>query len=213
MAGDFRHFLTGMSEMRSEFGRRQLFAYSLNSLGSSRSAAVAAGYGPMDPAAQLDLDRWKVDRGTPDAAIALPASQRFALKTRRPRRKEAARIVSMISATSQALDAAASTGLSFPTPSPRDRQRFNELVEEWRRETVATPTLDKQVLHPAYQKIIGMGERAVPLLIEELREEPDHWFWALTAITGEDPIPPEARGRLDLMAEAWLHWAEKRHLI
>jgi hypothetical protein len=59
-------------------------------------------------------------------------------------------------------------------------------------------------MHPAYQQIIGLGPAGVPLLLRELEREPDHWFWALRAITGEDPVPEEARGRLREMAAAWL---------
>ena len=38
----------------------------------------------------------------------------------------------------------------------------------------------------------------------ELRREPDHWFWALIAITGEDPVAPKDRGKLQEMTDAWL---------
>ena len=43
--------------------------------------------------------------------------------------------------------------------------------------------------------------------MDELRREPDHWFVALKRITGADPVPAEARGDLDRMAEAWLNWS------
>jgi hypothetical protein len=66
------------------------------------------------------------------------------------------------------------------------------------------------VLHPAYQQIIGMGKEALPFLIRELERNPDHWFWALRAITGEDPVPAEHRGRVRLMAQDWVKWARKR---
>jgi hypothetical protein len=61
-----------------------------------------------------------------------------------------------------------------------------------------------------YQKIIGMGMAAVPLILEELQREPDQWFWALEVITDENPVPPEAAGRVRLMADAWIEWG-KRH--
>ena len=31
-----------------------------------------------------------------------------------------------------------------------------------------------------------MGKQALPLIFEELRRKPNHWFWALNAITGQD---------------------------
>ena len=71
-----------------------------------------------------------------------------------------------------------------------------------------TSFVTDMVLHPAYQQIIGLGPRAVPLLLCELAREPDHWFWALKAITGEDPVPPCSRGKLGEMTRAWLAWGK-----
>jgi hypothetical protein len=65
-------------------------------------------------------------------------------------------------------------------------------------------------MHRAYQQIIGMGRPAVPLIINELRSEPDYWFWALTAITGEDPAREETT--LAGARDSWLHWAQERGL-
>ena len=42
------------------------------------------------------------------------------------------------------------------------------------------------------------------------RREPDHWFWGLKAITGEDPVALADRGKVGRMAQAWLDWAKKR---
>jgi hypothetical protein len=87
--------------------------------------------------------------------------------------------------------------------------RFRDLVRQWKAETEFVSSLTRMVTHPAYQQIIGMGGAALPLLLDELRREPDHWFWALRAITGEDPVAAEERGRLDAMTAAWLRWAEE----
>ena len=67
-------------------------------------------------------------------------------------------------------------------------------------------------IHPAYQQIIGMGPAVVPLLLRELEREVDHWFWALKAITGADPVPPASRGKVREMAEAWLRWGREQGL-
>ena len=40
--------------------------------------------------------------------------------------------------------------------------------------------------------------------ITELKREADHWFWALEAITAENPIPEEAAGKVGEMAAAWI---------
>jgi hypothetical protein len=91
-------------------------------------------------------------------------------------------------------------------------RRFHRLVDEWKDGTRFLSSIHDMVSHPAYLQIIGMGQEALPLLINELRREPDHWFVALQAITGTNPIPFSACGNVDAMARAWLNWAEKRGL-
>ncbi len=85
-------------------------------------------------------------------------------------------------------------------------RRFQSLAKTWREETRYLSSVHDMVLHPAYQQIIGMGRDALPFLFEELKRQPDHWFWALHAITGEDPVPPEEKGNLGAMIRRWLHW-------
>jgi hypothetical protein len=91
-------------------------------------------------------------------------------------------------------------------------EKFYFLAEAWRREVRLTSSLTEMILHPAYQRIIGMGFECVPFLLRELERRPDHWFWALTAITGVDPVPPEDRGKLRKMADAWLKWGREQGL-
>ncbi len=64
-----------------------------------------------------------------------------------------------------------------------------------------------------YQRIIGIGWPAVPLILEELRRDPDQWFWALEAITEENPVPKEAAGNVPIMAQAWVDWGMKQGLL
>src|SRR5438067_9579337 len=89
-------------------------------------------------------------------------------------------------------------------------QRFNKLAAAWKTETELISKVSKKILHPAYQKIIGMGESAIPLILKDLSENgPDDWFWALTAITDENPITEEIAGNMSAMTEAWLQWGKK----
>ena len=64
-----------------------------------------------------------------------------------------------------------------------------------------------------YQEIIGMGLPVVPLILEELRAEPHHWYWALEAIAGENPIPSDVDGDMRRIREAWLEWGRLQGLI
>ncbi|MDA2915926.1 hypothetical protein MYX64_03660 [Nitrospinae bacterium AH_259_B05_G02_I21] len=92
-------------------------------------------------------------------------------------------------------------------------RRFQQLVDQWLEDTINMSSIAARVAHPAYLEIIGMGEKAVPLLLSELEKRPSHWFPALTAITRENPIPEEARGRFKEMTEAWLEWGRENNYI
>lgn len=97
-----------------------------------------------------------------------------------------------------------------PTQTSGDRARFRHLVERWKRDTEFCSSTTQMSLHPAYQQIIGMGRAALPLILDEMQREPDHWFWALSAITGENPVPSASQGHIDQMAESWLQWGRER---
>jgi hypothetical protein len=90
---------------------------------------------------------------------------------------------------------------------------FHELANEWRRERGPTSSVEGMAMQPAYQKIIGLGQPAVALILDELKRSPDHWFWALRAITGDNPVPEDHWGNVNLMAKDWLSWGREHHLI
>ena len=106
------------------------------------------------------------------------------------------------------------TSLQIPD-LPAERQAelgktFHDLAERWRNETALLSSVTGMALHPAYQRIIGMGPAALPLILRELEQKPDHWFWALTAITGEDPVRPEDAGDVEKMSQDWLAFGRAR---
>lgn len=88
---------------------------------------------------------------------------------------------------------------------------FEQLAHQWRRETSHLSNSTKMALHPAYQRIIGMGQAALPLILEELKRKPDHWFWALNAISGADPAQTDAD--FDGAVAAWLQWGREEGYI
>ena len=85
---------------------------------------------------------------------------------------------------------------------------FRRLAALWREETGPLSIEARKVVHPAYQGIIALGPAAIPLLLNELQHNPDHWFTALETLTGEDP----ARQSLsfDEAVAAWLRWGEAK---
>src|SRR5262245_31074618 len=103
-------------------------------------------------------------------------------------------------------------GLVGATESGHDdwRRRFAELVAQWKSERGPFSSSAQPAAHPAYQQIIGLEPEVVPLLLQELEREPDHWFRALHALTGADPVPAASRGRVGEMAAAWLRWGREQ---
>jgi len=91
--------------------------------------------------------------------------------------------------------------------------RFRRFRDQWKTESEFMSNTAQMVLLKSYQNIIGMGYAAVPLILEELRREPDHWFWALEAITLENPVGREMAGKVEQMANAWIEWGIAQGII
>jgi hypothetical protein len=95
------------------------------------------------------------------------------------------------------------TVFSFKLPL---RLEFEMLKRTWKGATRFHSSVSYMTSHPAYQRIIGMGWAAVPLILGALRRKPDFWFEALLAITGEQPVPKRHAGDMRAMTEDWLKW-------
>lgn len=88
--------------------------------------------------------------------------------------------------------------------------KFNSLADRWERETSSLSSPARKAAHPAYQEIIKMGPSAVPLILNRMKSKGGHWFWALSKLTGESPIPRESHGRISEVRKAWLQWGRER---
>jgi hypothetical protein len=87
---------------------------------------------------------------------------------------------------------------------------FDSLVSRWKADTQYLSGANIE-LHPAYLRIIGMGERAVPLILSEMKRSGGHWFWALEAITGDNPARNASTVTEGIAA--WLEWGQLRKLV
>lgn len=86
--------------------------------------------------------------------------------------------------------------------------RFHSLVDVWKQSCPPSSSIEQLATHSAYQQIIGMGPDALVFVLREMEQSPNHWFWALRAITGENPVQPANRGNLRAMAADWFAWAK-----
>jgi hypothetical protein len=101
---------------------------------------------------------------------------------------------------------------SPPVPGEKGgdlRATFGALCAEWKEQSAVLSSATQMARLPSYRQIIALGPAVVPLLLEELRREPDHWFIALQHLTGADPVQEENRGDLLAMARDWLTWGSR----
>jgi hypothetical protein len=66
--------------------------------------------------------------------------------------------------------------------------------------------VQQKVIHPAYQRIIGMGRPALPMIFKALHDRQEHWMWALRSITGEEAAA--GASNFKAAAAAWLAWGK-----
>ena len=91
--------------------------------------------------------------------------------------------------------------------------QFQKLISQWHEQREGMSWIAEMAMCPAYQSIVGMGPSVIPLVLAQLEsegDEPDHWFWALQAITEVNPVADADRGNIVKMAEAWLRWGAQQ---
>jgi len=105
--------------------------------------------------------------------------------------------------------------LFFPLSSVLEtpQRRFERLRADWKEHTRFLSSTTAITADAAYLRIIGLGYEAVPLILRDLMKAPDHWFHALHAITGDDPVEPQHWGDMTAMTSAWLQWGRSRGLL
>jgi hypothetical protein len=96
---------------------------------------------------------------------------------------------------------------------PELNEAIARLAEQCLRDRPYGCDIDEMTQTPSYQQIIQMGHRAIRPLLLMLRRNPNHWFPALNAITGENPVSAGSEGRMQEMADAWIRWGMERGYI
>jgi type I restriction enzyme M protein len=151
-------------------------------------------------AATARLENWRFDYGrkiTPSRLAEFKLNRDPALKQWIKNQRTAANRL-----MADAIDTLSAGG------TERLEAMFNELAEQWRTETGMLSVIQQKAMNPAYQRIIGLGKSALPLILKSLQNKPEHWLWALRAIAGEEI----AAGALDFKAAvvAWLAWGKRK---
>ncbi len=97
------------------------------------------------------------------------------------------------------------------TPAQAPGPTFKNLVKRWRRDTSDYSVMARRYAHPAYKAILDMKEKAVPLILNELRQNPDRWFDALERLTNQNPA--KSAKTFYEAVDIWIAWGISEDLI
>ena len=96
-------------------------------------------------------------------------------------------------------------------------ERFRVQADKWARETQHLSSPAQMMSHPSYQAILGMAQEnkreIIRLLLLDLQQNRNEWFWALSFLTQDNPIKASDAGNMDRMISAWLNWGRKNNFI
>ena len=90
---------------------------------------------------------------------------------------------------------------------------FETLKNLWLEETKWSSNVFLTTQHPAHINIIKLGSQILPFLLNDLKENKNHWFIALGNITGDNPVKKDHQGNIDFMISDWLKWGEENNII
>src|SRR5438309_12127348 len=89
------------------------------------------------------------------------------------------------------------------------RERFERLAASWEKAVAHHSAESIRTKHPAYQEIIALGPPVIPLLLRDMERRQRHWFAALGALTGVNPVAASDAGKISKMIQAWLQWGRE----
>jgi hypothetical protein len=95
---------------------------------------------------------------------------------------------------------------------------FHKHVEKWKNDTQHWSSVTKMIAHPSYLRIIGLASESLEheierWLLRELKDDPDYWFDALTALVGDQENPVQPQDDFDGAVNAWLEWGRKKGYV
>ena len=93
-----------------------------------------------------------------------------------------------------------------------NKEEFDRLCEQWHEETKFRS--DMPTDHPAFQAIVAAGKDVLPWIFNRVMFDDRAW-WHLLAydITGVDPCPEMARGRIYIQQAYWIVWGVEHGYI
>lgn len=76
---------------------------------------------------------------------------------------------------------------TYQSQKEKDKMEFYKHFDKWNVDTYVKSSFKEIFSHPDYKAIVDMGERAVPFIIEVIKNQPDYIVQALNDIKGYKP--------------------------
>jgi len=64
------------------------------------------------------------------------------------------------------------------------KDKFYSLKNEWKKQTMFTSSISNIIEDPNFKRIVDMGNKVIPLIIDDIDRAPSNLVWALNIITG-----------------------------
>lgn len=101
------------------------------------------------------------------------------------------------------------------------RNRYQESLEDhfenlksiWLDEIKLSSNIFITLQHPAHIKIVELGYDVLPLMLKDLKENKNHWFYTLSLISEDNPVKSENLGNMDNMIDDWMEWGASKNLV
>ncbi len=93
------------------------------------------------------------------------------------------------------------------------KSSFEKYRNQWVSETIFLSDPSRMFRNDAYRSVIYLGADVMPILISDMQETGNHWFYALEEISGENPIAEANRGNVHLMINDWLDWGIAKGIV
>jgi hypothetical protein len=92
--------------------------------------------------------------------------------------------------------------------------RFRQQAEKWESETRHFSSPSQLMNHQSYTAVLGMAKthpkEIISLMLDDLQTTRRPWFWALSYLAQDNPVPATDAGKKDKMIEAWVAWGRKK---
>jgi len=87
----------------------------------------------------------------------------------------------------------------------------HRLVQQFHRESMFVSSVVELTQLESYQALRDIGNRAVRVLISDLRETPSMLVNLLGEITGENPVRPDSIGNVVSVTRDWINWYDREY--